>query len=161
MPAPRSADDKLLALLGRMPAPLEIADIARALNWSRQNARAVSLRLERAHRVTIVLGERAGGVGRPPQLVALPGGEPPARAPLPRLEPDTYVVTPTGQEARVVGMRARSFVEFEYVTGPERFTRSTLHVRLLRPFQPGRERPEPVRIARPSVNDEPERKAVA
>lgn len=147
MPQPRSADDKFLALLGRMPAPMETPDIAEALCWSRQNVQLVGSRLERAEKVVRTKGARDGDVGRPSDAWALPGTIPTAaeERPLP-IQKDTIVVTPSGEEARVVGMRGRAFVEFEYVTGPERFQRGTLHVKLLRPFQPGRERPEPVRV---------------
>jgi hypothetical protein len=148
MAAPRTADDKFLALLGRMPAPMETSDIAEALGWSRQNVVLVSSRLVREGKVVRACGESERS-GRPPTCFSLPGAVPlPGAQKHAPLLPDTYVVTPSGEEARVIGMRGRSFAEFEYVTGPERFQRGTLHISLLRPFQPGRERPEPVRISK-------------
>lgn len=150
MPAPRTADDKFLALLARMPAPMDTMDIVAALCWSRQNVRAVGARLERAEKVVRVKGECDGTTGRPADMWALAGTVEKRSVVGPKaIAPDTIVVTPSGEEARVIGMRGKAFVEFEYITGPERFQRGTLHVALLREFQPGRARPEPVRIAGP------------
>ncbi len=146
MPAPRTADDKFLALLARMPGPLDTIEIAQELSWSRQNAQLVASRLERDGRIVRMKGERDGSTGRPADQYTLPELAPAGTPKLQPLAQDTYVVTPSGEEARVIGSRGRSFAEIEYVTGPERFQRATLHIRLLRPFQPGRERPEPVRI---------------
>jgi hypothetical protein len=141
----RTADGKFLSLLARMPAPMETGDIATALAWSRQMVAQVGERLARQGRVTVASGEREGRVGRPSRLFALPTAAMPIAARgEPALEPHTVVVTPSGEEARVIGRRGRSFYEIEYITGPERFTRTTLHVRLLSPFQAGRARPEPV-----------------
>lgn len=145
MPAARTADDKFLALLARMPAPMETVDIAQALGWSTRNVLLVASRLEDVGKVVRTRGE-AGANGRPQAQFSLPGALSPGTPKLMPLAPDTVVVTPTGEEARVIGMKGRSFCEFEYVTGPERFQRGTLHIALLRAFQPGRERPEPVRI---------------
>lgn len=144
----RSSDDKLLALLARMPAPMELAEICKALAWSRQHGRVVALRLVCEHRVVWISAERSGLVGRPSHAFHLPGALPPAGARPRALEPLTIVVTPTNEEARVIGMRGRSHAELEYITGPERTQRAVIHLALLRAFQPGRERPEPVRIAR-------------
>ncbi len=144
-----TADNKLLALLERMPGPLATGEIAEALGWSRDNVLLVAWRLVHQRRVERFEGECEGGMhgsGRPPLMFALAGLAGPADArPAAALAPNTYVVTPTGEEARIVRTRG-SFAEFEYVTGPERFQRGTLHVRLLKPFQPGRERPAPARV---------------
>lgn len=146
MSRPRTADDKLMALLARMPAPLEVKELAAHLRWSRERARQVAFRLRDAGRVAVVPG--AAALGRPPLLVSLP-----EQAPAPGVEvmpaplaPHTVVVTPSGEEARVIRMHGRSHAEFEYITGPERFQRGELHISLLRPFQPGRDRPEPARV---------------
>lgn len=143
----RIADDKLLTLLAVATAPMETSAIAGALNWSRQHALEVGKRLASEKRVVLVEGERNGSLGRPALLFALPTmALQSARLEAMKLEKDTYVVTPSGAEARVVKPRAASFVEIEYMTGPERFTRTTLHHSLLRAFQPGRGRPMPVRL---------------
>lgn len=144
----RTSDDKFLALLARMPAPMELAEICTALAWSRQHARQVALRLAREGSVVKFDAASSGTVGRPSDAFALPGAMPLPGARLKALEPHTVVVTPTNEEARVIGMRGRSHAELEYITGPERFQRAVIHLVLLRAFQPGRERPEPVRIAR-------------
>lgn len=144
----RSSDDKFLALLARMPGPMDLNEICDELAWSRQRGAQVAHRLVKDRKVIQVEGRRNGHIGRPSLSFVLPGALPPSGAPQrAQLEPNTYVLTPTGQEARVIGMRGRAFAEFEYVTGPERFQRGTLHISLLRPFQPGRARPAPVRIA--------------
>lgn len=147
MAAARTADDKFLALLALEPSPMGTTDIAEKLAWSRQNVRSVGARLEREGRVERVKGEGDGTTGRPADAWALAGtGGKLAVVSLKKLKEDTIVVTPSGEEARVIGPAGRSFVEFEYITGPERFQRGTLHISLLREFQPGRGRPDPVRI---------------
>ena len=145
MPAARTADDKLLALLARMPAPMETSDILEALHWSRQNLMLVVKRLVDDGLVVRMRGECTGDMGRPQTAYALRGAptDNDVRQPLTN---NTVVVTPTDQEARVVRMLSRWFAEIEYITGPEKSQRSTLHIKMLRAFQPGRERPEPVRI---------------
>src|SRR5689334_18912472 len=99
MPAARTADDKLLALLARMPAPMETGDIAEALGWSRQNVVLVAGRLVKAELLVRLDGERDGEAGRPQAQFALPGSV--CKAGLPRplpIAPNTYVVTPSGEE---------------------------------------------------------------
>lgn len=144
----RTADDKVLALLARMPAPLAITEIGAALAWTQQRARVVVLGLARAGQVVRIPEYHGGAVGRPSDAFALPRmvpqpGDPRARM----LERDTVVITPSGEEARIMGMRGRHHHEVEYLTGPERFQRAVIHRTLLREIQPGRARPEPVRIA--------------
>jgi hypothetical protein len=148
----RTADDKVLALLARVARPLERGEIAEHLGWSKQRVGTVVLRLaqEETPRVVITVGESKPGEegGRPPALYSLPGMEPfkAGDVTLPYYEPHTAVVTPSGREARVVRM-CGDFVEIEYVEvrlGHE--PRTTVHASLLRAYQPGRERPDPVRI---------------
>ncbi len=147
MPRTRTADDKLLALLARVPAPMHAGAIAEALGWSRANALLVASRLLNAKRLVRTDGERDGANGRPPFLFSLPAALPPAETPrLAPLVPQSYVVTPSNAEARVVRMCGRSHAEVEYVNGPERFQRAVIHIALLRPFQLGGARPGPVRI---------------
>lgn len=143
----RTSDDKFLALLARMPGPLELTDACEQLSWSRQRGGQVSARLVDEGRIIRIDSRRDGMTGRPSASFALPNALPPPGAGHPTtFEPHTYVLTPSGQEARVIGMRGRSYAEFEYVSGPERFQRGVLHITLLRPFQPGRARPAPVRV---------------
>jgi hypothetical protein len=69
----------------------------------------------------------------------------------PRFERHTIVLAPSGREARVIAMRADGFVEIEYLQvrlGHE--PRAVVHAKLLRAFQAGRERPDPVRIIDPA-----------
>jgi|CXWL01.1.fsa_nt_gi hypothetical protein len=147
MPAPRTSDERFLKLLERMPAPMDTGDIASTLGWTRQNVQLVGSRLERAEKVVRLKGERDGSTGRPADSWALTGTVPKGSvAAVKQIAPDSIVITPTGEEARVIGAKGKCFVEFEYITGPERFQRGTLHVNLLREYQPGREKPEPVRI---------------
>ncbi len=95
--------------------------------------------------------------GPRPELFSLPGEEPAkpkAEARSPYFEPNTIVVTPSGREARVIAMRPDSFVEIEYLQvriGHE--PRTTVHASLLRAFQAGRERPDPVRITSAPLPD--------
>lgn len=144
----RSGDDKFLALLARMPGAMELTEICEALSWSRQRGAQVAMRLVDEGRIVRIDAKSNGAMGRPSHAFRLPSALPVAGAPA-LLEPHTYVLTPSDQEARVIGMRGRSYAEFEYVTGPERFQRGVLHISLLRPFQPGRARPAPARITEP------------
>jgi hypothetical protein len=150
MRQPRTADDKVLALFARVPLPISAADVSAALNWSRQRAAEILGRLVKLKSIVELPGARNSEKrGRTPALFTVPGAPLPPRAPrppVPEFAPDTYVVVPSGYEARVIGMVGRSYAEFEYITGPEKFQRGTLHISLLRPFQPGRARPEPVRL---------------
>lgn len=145
MSRPRSSHDKLLAVLERMPAPMDAGDLAHALGWSESRVRQVARELESAGSVQRVPG--AVGEGRGPRafLYALPGALPPMPPDTPALDKHTVVVTPNNQEARVLGRVEGHFYEIQYLTGPEKFQTTTLHGNLLRPFQPGRERPDPVR----------------
>lgn len=152
----RTADDKVLALFARLGKPLERSEIAKELGWNKQRAAQVLLRLAQEQKVVVTPGEiRAGEAGRPPALYSLPGSEPvvPLNSRRPIIfQADTVVVTPSGREARVIRMNQAQpeFVDIEYMyvrLGHE--PRATVKAALLRAFQAGRERPEPVRIALP------------
>lgn len=88
-----------------------------------------------------------GSGGRPASKYGLkqpsPSSMPAAPVTL-RFEPDTVVVTPLDREARVKLHRRDGWVEFVYLDGDRR--EGLLPAHLLRAFQPGRERPKPVRI---------------
>lgn len=141
----RLADTKLLELLRRMPAALELAEVGAILRWSRQRVRQVVFRLAAEQAVTVRQAPGDGTVGRAPLEVCLPGTPGVYEGPAPTLARDTIVVTPLGHEARVLKV-SHSIAEIEYISGPEKHQTAAVHVRLLRAFQPGRERPEPVRV---------------
>lgn len=145
MNAPRSADERVMALLEHSPTALGSGEVARVLQWSRQRARDVLLRLAADRRIERVGQERRLGTGRPCDVYTMPGRSvlpPPASQ---RLEPDTVVETPSGRQARVIRQQ-EEFVELEVfaASGEDRYVE--LHVSLVRPFKPGQPRPNPVRI---------------
>jgi hypothetical protein len=147
------ADDKVLRLLAISGRALERSEIAEALGWTKQRAAAVLLRLVQGERVAVTPGERDRTTplgGRPPALYSLPGMEPakPGAEKGPYFRALTVVVTPSGREARVIAMKPGGYCEIEYLVvrlGHE--ARTTIKARLLREFQAGREKPQPVRIA--------------
>jgi hypothetical protein len=159
MKPPRTADDKVVALLARSGRPLERIEIAAELGWTKQRAAAVLYRLVQDAVVGITAGTQdktAPRNGRPPSLYFLPGMEPVKQGeqPGPFFQPYTIVVTPSGREARVIAMQPGGFCEIEYrVVRIGYDPRVTIKARLLREIQPGRERPEPVRIASSEVPD--------
>lgn len=142
----------MLALLARENRPLEREEIAEQLGWSKQRVGTVLQDLV-PQRVVATEGPTRDTPGPRPFLYSLPGDEPapPALAvKAPYFEPNTIVLMPSGREARVIAMRAGGFVEIEYLQvriGHE--PRATVHAKLLRAFQAGRERPDPVRIGVP------------
>lgn len=152
----RPNDEKLLALLARMPGTVDSADVCTQLGWPRQRVFESAGRLERDGKVVREKVERAGEIGRPPVGFRLATIQPLPAANAESFELHTRVVMPSGFEAKVVdGLgRSRTFVEVEYVDGPEKYQRTTVHRALLRAYQPGRAKPEPVRIAPPPATDE-------
>ena len=159
MKPPRTADDKVLALLARVGRPLERGEIADELGWTKQRAAAVLYRLVEDQHIGVSPGTADRTTprgGRPPSLYALPGMEPVKQGEQrgPYFQPDTIVVTPSGREARVIAMKPDGFCEIEYrVVRLGHDPRVTIKARLLREIQAGRERPEPVRIATSTVPD--------
>lgn len=157
----RTADEKLLELLAREGRALERSEISRALGWNKQRAAQVLLRLLHDKKVVAIPGEpRPSEPGRPPALYALPQHAPAAAAPSamqPKriiFVPDTIVVTPLDREARVVAMKPGDYVEIDYLRvrlGEE--SRTVMHASLLRAYQAGRERPDPVRIGLAGLPD--------
>lgn len=140
----RTAEDQALAVLARSAVPLSASDIAGQLRWGRSMINKILARL--ADRLHITREPADGSGGRPACKYALkeaPASMPAAPA-TPRFEPDTIVITPLDREARVKLHRRDGWVEFVYLDGDRR--ESELPARLLRAFQPGRERPKPVRL---------------
>jgi hypothetical protein len=150
MPRHRTAEDEFFALLARIGRPLEREEIAEQLRWTKQRVAAVIREID-STRLVVTEGPARGGPGPRPWLYSLPGMEPAKPDPkAPHFDPDTIVVTPSGREARVLVMKPDGFVEIEYLQvriGHE--PRAILKAKLLRAFQAGRERPDPVRIACP------------
>jgi hypothetical protein len=151
-----SSEDRLLALLERTPAPLEISDICALLAWSRQRVWKAVNSLVAAHRLRLLQGERNGNNGRPSDRVALPAhlsASPsgrPGRKGLP-LEENTVVVTPTNEDAIVTGCK-NGFATVRYITGTECGHTARIHVDLLNAYVAGQPRPAPVRIEREQVH---------
>lgn len=141
----RTAEDQALAVLAQSAVPLLASDIASRLRWGKSMISKVLARLgERLH---ITRDATDGSGGRPALKYSLrrPDAEPRLGVPqLPRFETDTFVITPLDREARVKLHRRDGYVEFVYIDKP--VSEGCLPARLLRAFQPGRERPKPVRI---------------
>lgn len=150
MSRPRTAEDKLMALLARSPSPMDLVDAAQALNWTSQWTGQVARALESQGRVgRVEIARDPGGNGRPAfgLVIVDPGPDQPHVERVAYLSPGTVVLTPSNVTARVIGMVGRRFAEIEYMTGPERGQRTQVFVGLLAPFQAGRAKPEPVRVA--------------
>jgi hypothetical protein len=147
----RTADDEVLGLLARSALPLERSEIANALGWGKSMVSRVLQRLMRLEKIDALPGSQTGEAGRPSEKFTLKDAKKeatPLGVPLvPRFEPDTYVITPTAREARVILHRRDGFVEIEYLDGPRGIARTVVHATNLRAFQPGRDKPDPVRKA--------------
>jgi hypothetical protein len=144
-------DDKaLLGCLERSGAALERRELAELLGWNRKRVTAALLRLVQAERVVVMPGiDTTPQGGRPPALYSLPGMEPvqPGKEQGPYFRTHSIVVTPSGREARVLRMKPGGFCEIEYlVVRLGHDPHATLKATLLREYQPGRERPQPVRV---------------
>jgi predicted ArsR family transcriptional regulator len=148
----RTADDKVLALLARLGRALEYMEVAKELNWSRRRASQVLLRLALDHKLVVIPGQARdqGEAGRPPALYALPQHAPTTQPNVAHavliFPPDTIVVTPLDREARVIRQDGELVtIEYRHVRLGEEPT-ATVRAKLLRAYQAGRERPEPMRI---------------
>jgi hypothetical protein len=150
MPGPeRTTADKLLVVLAIFGGPLECGELAERLQISKQRARTVLEQLIAQQKVVATPGQ-ARQVGRPPMLFSLPGLEPAPRDPGssdPYFDPQTCVVMPSGREARVIAMRPKGFCEIEYLhCRSDHEPRTTVKAKILRAFQPGRDKPRPMRM---------------
>jgi len=137
------ACDRVVSLLAAAPHPMTQGELAVAFGWSKQRAAFVIAALLEAGRVIALVLPLNGHAGRPTAAYTTP-----ARSPVPAwAHPDTVVVTPNDHEARILRALTSGHLELELLgVRPRSSALVTLHSRLVRPIQPGRERPAPVRI---------------
>lgn len=139
--------DRVLGALERAEAPLGVGELMRELGYTKAMVAKTVAPLVAAGQVARFHAAADGKRG-PRPFVYMPS----RRAPMPAtarraLGPDTVVVTPSNAEARVLFVLADGHVELELLqVRPRCDALVTLPWRLLRPLQPGRERPEPVRL---------------
>jgi hypothetical protein len=150
MPRARTAEDRILSHLARVPYPLETNDLVTALDVTRQSVLEVLLRMERTE-VIVRLRAHAkgegGGSGRPASLWCLPGAHLAAEEHWPRLRdfaPDTVVLTPSKRRARVTALTPDCLAVCEYLDDKDV---TVVRITLLVVYQAGRACPEPVRVA--------------
>ncbi len=141
----REVHDRILALLALHPYPLGVDEIARHLDVSRWQTDQSLAALHVCGIVIRTLAESGGG--RPRYLWALLNVKPvaPELLALMRLFPiDTVVVTPSNREARIVSIDNEGRATLAYLDGDP--DGPPMKLTLLKAFQPGRDRPQPVRI---------------
>lgn len=140
--------DRIIELLDRFPLPLRPADVAREIGCSRQNALQILAKLEQSARV-VRMSREPDRRRRGPWLVffALPGRTFNAALEqlLKGLQLSVAVVTPSGRSAAIERIDEEGFAELRYLDDPAGDL-GTCHASLLRPMQPGRERPAPARF---------------
>lgn len=145
-------EDRLIALLARSVFPLSRKELIAELGVTRfWLAEVIRVCLARGTVVRVDGQRPAGGLGsvRRMQRFILAGRvpcTPPPEKACARLELDTVVVTPRNHEARVLTVRRNGFFDLEVLGARRDDAYITLHGSLLRAFQPGKPRPDPVRI---------------
>lgn len=149
MPRARSAEDRILSLLARVPFPLGTNEIVAALEVTRQTAHEVLARMERLEHVVRIASRPPGAtcMGRPPALWRLPGAVLAHEDDWPRLRtfmPDTVVVTPSKRRAKVTALTAECVAVLEYLDDKDV---SAVRITLLSVYRAGREAPAPARVS--------------
>lgn len=145
-----TAADRVVDLLAAAPGPMRRNEIAAALCWTRQRAATVLEPMVEDGRLVWTIDCRGASAGRPGYLYTLASRSVVPPALRQALKPDTIVLTPTDREARMIRLGLDGFADVELLgVKPRCNAFATLFYTLLRAFQPGRARPEPVRIVEP------------